>query len=30
MADVHLMKGLGGLIPADADAKEWLEGVELF
>lgn len=28
MPDVHLSKALGGLIPADADAQEWLEGVK--
>lgn len=29
MADVHLVKALGGLIPSDADAQEWLEKVKM-
>ncbi|QDP65847.1 MAG: hypothetical protein Unbinned7865contig1001_46 [Prokaryotic dsDNA virus sp.] len=28
MADVHLVKALGGLIPSDADAQEWMERVK--
>lgn len=28
MADVHLVKALGGLIPSDADAQDWMERVK--